>query len=194
MTIANDDSDEGPYTFKIHGTGLEAISPFAHNQALPQDVNADERVSTSDLLILVNTLLQTQTATPLVASESTPSYYLDVNADGRISTSDLLMVVNYLLTRSATPQATPAAATPLAAEADEASLVLFDDTNTQSASASGARIELTGSTAESESAPRTPVVAPLASSAVDAALTDDEDDDQPAENAELEWDLLALDV
>jgi hypothetical protein len=104
------------------GTVPEA-GPLAHNAAFPQDVNDDGRVSTGDVLSVVNSLLRT--AAPLTAMSQIPSrqYYVDVTGDGRVSTSDVLMVVNYLLRHAAAPQtvAEPAAAV------DE-SLVLFDDT------------------------------------------------------------------
>jgi hypothetical protein len=204
ITIANNDSDEGPYSFTIQGTGEVVASPFGHNAGLPQDVNADERVSTSDVLILVNTLLRnnaspltatalTATATPAAASP----YYLDVSGDGRVSTSDLLMVVNYILRNSAAPQAAPAAATaeeapaaaPLSASAVDAAFILFDDT------ADAAKTEVAPQvaavqTAQAESRRVASDSAQLLTADTISAVLVDGDEGSEAE----EWDLLALDV
>ncbi len=195
VTIANNDSDEGPYTFAIQGTGVAVASPFAHNEQFPQDVNADERVSASDALILVNRLLLGQSATPLAATDtgSTVTYYPDVNADGRISTSDLLMVINYLLSTSAAPQAAPAAA-PLAAPAVDEAFVLFDDTADATSDEPAARVEAGGGGDHGDTADSHASARALTSAAVGAALSIDEDDEAAASDEELEWDLLTLDV
>ena len=194
VTIANDDSDEGPYSFTIQGTGVAVASPFAHNQQFPQDVNADQRVSASDALILVNRLLLGQSATPLAATTaSSPTYYPDVNADGRLSTGDLLMVINYILRTSAAPQAAPAAE-PLAAPAVDDAFVLFDDTADLASDEPAARIEVSSGGSDHGGTSGSHASAPaLMPAAVGAALSVDEDDESTGDNAELEWDLLALD-
>ncbi len=128
MTIANNDSNEGPFTFSVQGSALAAV-PLAHNAALAEDVNDDGRVSAADLLAVVNGLIGPSSAQPQIAGDGStgsdvPSFYLDVNGDGRISVSDALMVINYILVPPAVqPQAAPAAA-PLADQA----FALFDDT------------------------------------------------------------------
>jgi uncharacterized repeat protein (TIGR01451 family) len=104
-------------------------APLIHNASLPQDVNADGRVSVGDLLIVVNSLLRT--ATPLTATSSTItslSYYMDVTNDGRVSASDVLSVVNYLLRQTTAPAATPLL-TVASPEATDQALVLLDDTS-----------------------------------------------------------------
>ena len=55
ISIDNDDASEHPYTFEIEGDGID---PFAgHNLAMPQDVNGDHVVTSSDLLMVVNRLI-----------------------------------------------------------------------------------------------------------------------------------------
>ncbi len=92
-----------------------------HNTALPQDVNGDGRITTTDALIVINHLLtggapssQPAAATPAAGSTTTPKYYLDVNGDGRITTTDALIVINHLLTGGSSSPATsaPAARSP----------------------------------------------------------------------------------
>jgi extracellular elastinolytic metalloproteinase len=199
VTIANNDSDEGPYSFTIQGTGEVIASPFGHNADLPQDVNADDRVSTSDVLILVNSLLRnsasplTATATPAAAS----SYYLDVSGDGRVSTNDLLMVVNYILRTSAAPQVVPAAAIaePLSSAAVDATFVLFDDTSDSAKSEAAPQVVVTLA-ASSEPRNLTSAASSLLTAAeVSAAFAGDDDDGDEANQASADdWDLLALDV
>jgi hypothetical protein len=201
ITIANNDTDEGPYSFTIQGTGEVVASPFGHNADLPQDVNADDRVSSNDVLILVNSLLRNN-ASPLVAS-ATPAaaspYFLDVSGDGRVSTSDLLMVVNYILRNSAAPLAAPAvasaeqtrAAEPLAASAVDAAFVLFDDM-ADAAKADSAPQVVAVQSAQADS--RKVAAAPaqlLTASSISAVLA--ADDVEEAAEAD-EWDLLSLDI
>lgn len=205
VTIANNDSDEGPYSFTIQGTGEVVASPFGHNADLPQDVNADNRVSTSDVLILVNNLLRKNEASPLSATATAAaasSYYLDVSGDGRVSTSDLLMVVNYILRTSAAPQVAPAAAIaeldtaePLSATAVDAAFVLFDDTS-DSAKSEAAPQVVAALAAGSEPSNLTSAASSLLSAAeVSAAFAGDDDDGDEANQASVDdWDLLALDV
>ncbi len=77
-----------------------------HNSLNPRDVNFDQRVTTSDLMVVVNELLRNG-AHSLAADQATPltsttgashPRYLDVNGDDRVSAADALMVVNALLT------------------------------------------------------------------------------------------------
>ncbi len=196
VTIANNDSNEGPYTFTIEGTGVAAASPLVHNSVLPQDVNADAKVTSSDVLILVNNLLRGQGAAPLAAvasNGSTPSYYLDVNDDGCFSSSDLLMVVNYMLRTFAAPHAAPAVAEPLAAPAVDEAFVLFDDTAQESTGENAARAESIAAakadTPRNASAPS----ATLTSPAVNAALATLDDQEQ-ADDKDFDWDPLSLEV
>jgi hypothetical protein len=200
ITIANNDSDEGPYSFTIQGTGEVVASPFGHNADLPQDVNADDKVSSNDVLILVNSLLRNN-ASPQVAS-ATPAaaspYFLDVSGDGRVSTNDLLMVVNYILRNSAAPQAAPAAAVaeeapaadPLAASAVDAAFVLFDDTADAKAEAAPQIVAAQSAQADSSKAASQSVQL-LTSRSISAVLASD--DAEEAAEAD-EWELLALDI
>jgi hypothetical protein len=118
VSIANNDDTEHPYTFALQGTGVEAAPPppppaLAHNAAWPEDVNADDRVSPRDVLIVINELMSQAEATsaaPLAATAAeftTSTYYVDVTGDGRVTTRDVLVVVNYLLNA---PSAAPVAA------------------------------------------------------------------------------------
>ncbi len=76
-----------------------------HNALNPRDVNFDQRITTSDLLVVVNELLrngphtlQADQATPLSSVPGSPKpRYVDVNNDGRVTVADALMVVNELL-------------------------------------------------------------------------------------------------
>ena len=76
-----------------------------HNELYPRDVNFDQRVTTSDLLVVINELLrngphtlQADQATPLSSSAGAPRpRFVDVNNDNRVSVADALMVVNELL-------------------------------------------------------------------------------------------------
>lgn len=76
-----------------------------HNTLMAGDVNFDQRVSPSDLLVVVNELLRngshslaTEGATPLsaLAGGERPRYF-DVNNDNRVSVADVMVVVNELL-------------------------------------------------------------------------------------------------
>src|SRR5690606_30374270 len=109
------------------------------NAALPQDVNGDTRVTANDLLIVINAVLAENRsgagqAQPLAAGVQMegnveyPRYAVDVNADGRLTARDLLVVINYLLDPPAPAQPAAAApsAAPLAAEAVDEALVLFE--------------------------------------------------------------------
>ncbi len=135
VSIASDDTDEPTYSFLVRGLlDNPGAVPLAHNASLPQDVNGDARVSPSDLLVLINSMLDEPAAQPQAAETGAgttqPKYFVDVNADGQLSPHDLLMVINYLLTApAATPSAAPSAE-PLAAPAVDEAMVLFDDTET----------------------------------------------------------------
>ena len=186
VTIANDDSDEGPYKFTVQGTGVAVASPFAHNLAYPQDVNADAKVTTGDLLILANNLLRGPVAVPQAAgSTSSSSYYLDVTGDGRLTSSDLLAVVNYLLkaqaASAAAPQAVPQAA----------GLVLFDDLADPATEADAPRVERYDEESEERGTAASPRTAPLLPQAVNAALDTSQDHDSTDEEL-FAGDLLAL--
>lgn len=82
----------------------DIVSAF-HNTLNPRDVNFDQRVSPSDLLVIVNDLLRNgsrslaaEEVSPLSASTgSERPRYIDVNNDGRVSVSDMMVVVNALL-------------------------------------------------------------------------------------------------
>ncbi len=121
ISIDDDDASEHPYTFEVQGTavalssgqGTVTVSSAIHNAALPQDVNGDHAVTSSDLLLIINRLnSQGASSVPngrsLAATAATPAgssgqtYYCDVNGDGKISLSDALMVINYLLQASGT--------------------------------------------------------------------------------------------
>jgi hypothetical protein len=133
VSIANNDDTEHPYTFALHGTGGAAAPPpaLAHNAAWPEDVNADNRVSTGDVLIVINNLLSASlapAAAPLAAAPLTAApaasaataHYVDVNGDGRVTPIDVLKVINYLLSPPVSlPSAAPKAASgaPLLAPA-----------------------------------------------------------------------------
>jgi hypothetical protein len=90
-----------------------ALSPW-QNHTNPHDVNHDHRVSSVDALLVINDLLvhgphsvPSQSATPLVATDTSPIKYVDVNGDKRVTSADALLVVNHLLV-------TPLAVTALA--------------------------------------------------------------------------------
>ncbi len=161
--------------------------PLAHNAAFPQDVNDDGRVSTGDVLVVVNTLLRA--ASPLAATTQTASqqYYVDVSGDGRVSTNDVLMVVNYLLRQAATPQA--AVAEPAASV--EQSFVLFDDTGDASASSATSREEdgsLVDVAPPLVSRLETPLLTPVG---VEAFFAEGDSADEELIDVDLEFDLLA---
>jgi hypothetical protein len=76
-----------------------------HNPLIAGDVNFDQRVSASDLLVVVNDLLRNgsrslanEEAVPLSATTGSPRpRYIDVNNDNRVSVADVMTVVNALL-------------------------------------------------------------------------------------------------
>jgi hypothetical protein len=76
-----------------------------HNPLIAGDVNFDQRVSASDLLVVVNDLLRNgsrslanEEAVPLSATSGSPRpRYIDVNNDNRVSVADVMTVVNDLL-------------------------------------------------------------------------------------------------
>jgi uncharacterized repeat protein (TIGR01451 family) len=118
----------------VHIVRLDAPSPqaavlsVAHNDAMPMDVNGDQRVSSMDALLVIGALLAPQpsasplAATPLAAPSGGTgaiSSYLDVNGDGRVSPLDALAVIRYLLAPQA-PTASSLVATASAATAPEA--------------------------------------------------------------------------
>jgi hypothetical protein len=73
------------------------------NPVDPADVNANGRVTQSDLLAIVNRLLAAGGVVRLPSYDLlTPGPFPDVNADGKISQSDLAGVVNRLLSQSVT--------------------------------------------------------------------------------------------
>ncbi len=133
VSIANTDDSEHPFEFVVQGYLAPAAAALAHNGTLPQDVNDDGRVNTSDALMIINHLLTGPAAAPLVAGISAepltaPSVFYDVVPDGRVNTSDLLSIFNRLLTQSAAAQplaAQPLVAQPLAGSVAEEALVLF---------------------------------------------------------------------
>ncbi len=134
VSIANTDDSEHPFEFVVQGYLAPAAAALAHNGTLPQDVNDDGRVNTSDALMIINHLLTGPAAAPLVAGISAepltaPSVFYDVVPDGRVNTSDLLSIFNRLLTQSAAAQplaAQPVPAQPLVASVADEALVLFD--------------------------------------------------------------------
>src|SRR3569832_708486 len=73
-----------------------------HNPLIAGDVNFDQRVSASDLLVVVNDLLRNgsrslanEEAVPLAATSGSPRpRYIDVNNDNRVSVADVMTVVN----------------------------------------------------------------------------------------------------
>ncbi len=133
VSIANTDTTEHPFEFVVQGYLAPAAASLAHNASLPQDVNDDGRVNTSDMLTIINRLLAGPSAAPLVAGDAAtplvaPEYFYDVVPDGRVNSSDLLSIINRLLLQQST--AAPQTAQPLAAAQDAVSdnvfLVFFD--------------------------------------------------------------------
>ncbi len=76
-----------------------------HNSLFPADVNFDQRVNTSDLLMVFNDLLMNgpravsvEQATPLSSTSGAPRpTFVDVTGDGRVNSADALAVINQLL-------------------------------------------------------------------------------------------------
>jgi hypothetical protein len=136
VSIASDDASESLYDFVIQGTGgttggaAAPLTQLAANPLLPLDVNVDGLVSPLDLLIVFNTLLQTNapvenavaapmaaelTATPSAALVEQRQYFVDVNGDGIVSPLDALLVVNHLLGQSSVTQSAAPADEEIAA-------------------------------------------------------------------------------
>jgi len=86
---------------------------FAHNAALPQDVNGDGHVSSLDALLVIDHLLDagiTNNAAPNATAQAvTSNSYLDVNGDGIVSPIDALLVIDYLDNQTSQPNAVGAA-------------------------------------------------------------------------------------
>jgi hypothetical protein len=87
--------------------------PRWHNRELAQDVDANGRVNSTDVLAVINTLLLDGARAP--AANELFAYHYDVTNDGRINTSDILAVINHILLN------TEASATP-AAESEDTSV------------------------------------------------------------------------
>jgi hypothetical protein len=200
VTIANNDDTEHPYEFVVQGTAGEPPPPpgFAHNAALPEDVNGDQAVSPRDLLIIVNSLAaqaQAPAAAPLVASpaaapaaNAASTYYVDVNGDRRLSPVDALWVINYLLTR---PAAAPSAA-PTAAGVDAVASAL-GATSGESADEASPMLALdTAAVAADGVAPAGQPPQLLSPASVGAALEAEQSFDPLVEAAELDPLLVAL--
>jgi hypothetical protein len=94
-----------------------------HNPTLPNDVNEDGRINSSDVLTVINTLL-VDGARPLGSAGELRSYLYDVTNDLRVNSSDVLAVINQILLNSEASAmsseelavAQPTAVEPLAAE------------------------------------------------------------------------------
>jgi Calx-beta domain/Dockerin type I domain/HYDIN/CFA65/VesB-like, Ig-like domain len=206
VTIANNDDSENPYTFMVQGTGMELVQPFAHNDAFPQDVNADSRVSPIDVLIVVNHLLARNAepaAAPLAVTSGggpTSSYCVDVNADGRLSPIDVLMVINYLLSQqAAAPSAAPLADTSagtdpalVAVAVDRA--IAQSEVSPDEALAEPLRLELapTSAIAAGDKSTAQPPTA-LADAAVSASFAADDEESDEAASAATDLVLAFLD-
>lgn len=83
------------------------------------DVNADGKVSTSDLLAIVNSILTDGLRTLPVVADVPP--YLDVSGDGKLTTSDALQLINEILrivNSSAEPAAEPLFSTTTTLDGD----------------------------------------------------------------------------
>jgi uncharacterized repeat protein (TIGR01451 family) len=167
---------------------------LAHNAAWPEDVNADNRVSTSDVLIVINNLLSASlapAAAPLAAApaaSAAATHYVDVNGDGRVTPIDVLKVINYLLSP---PAASPIAA-PLAAAPVDQAIALFDDTADAEAVEPPPRVapaaggSQAGAAATSAAAPQL-----LAAAAFGESLAAEEADDPAPFATDLELAFLA---
>jgi hypothetical protein len=94
---------------------VTARTPNWHNRDLRADVTGDGRVTTNDVIALVNTILSRGTRT--IDPTELLSFYYDANNDGRVTTADLIIVINHIL--QAQTDAAPLASEPLAAPAEE---------------------------------------------------------------------------
>jgi hypothetical protein len=90
------------------------VSPW-QNPANKFDVNADGRVSTSDLLVVINRILAGQLG-PLPQVATVPPY-IDVSGDGALSTVDALQLINFIITNPA-PAAAPLVTTTTTLDSD----------------------------------------------------------------------------
>lgn len=182
VSIANTDDSEHPFEFVVQGYLAPAAAALAHNGLLPQDVNDDGRVNSSDALMVINRLLTGPAAQPLAAGDTdqplaAPSLFYDVVPDGRVNTSDLLSIFNRLLMQAAAAQ--PLAAQPLAASATDEALVLFDVEEESSEETVAASEWLP--TVEASIAPSTQTAVLLLLEETELALTGDEDGDPAGE-------------
>lgn len=82
---------------RMEERAMFAVSPI-HNEAFPQDVNADSELTSIDALIVINTIHRTFNSPSLPAEgELSPTgAYTDVNGDGSVTAVDALLVVNQL--------------------------------------------------------------------------------------------------
>jgi hypothetical protein len=90
-------------------------APVWHNRDLRADVTGDGRVTTNDVIAVVNTILSKGTRT--IDPADLLSFYYDANNDGRVTTADLVIVINHIL--QAQTETAPLASEPLAAPAVE---------------------------------------------------------------------------
>ncbi len=172
VSIANDDTDEHPYTFAIQGVGTNgdenpgagvlggaattsAITPL-HNSSLPMDVSGDRAVSAVDALILIQHLRGARRLRRLGEAIT-----MDVNGDGAVSPVDLLAVVDYLKSAGPQSQATPTvqASAPVASPAASSATVA-------AASVVTANVALAAASGQTVASP-----AGLPASAVDQAMS-----------------------
>jgi subtilisin-like proprotein convertase family protein len=80
-----------------------SVESAFHNRGMPLDVNADGRVDSLDVLVLVNDINSGgQRDLPSELPYTTP--YLDPNNDGALSSLDVLLVVNFLNSDSSFPE------------------------------------------------------------------------------------------
>lgn len=82
---------------------------WAHNVAMPLDVDGNGVISARDALIIIDYMLAPGAAPLSATSSFSPAHFnMDVSGDGAVSPIDLLMVIDYLLVP--TPHATAASA------------------------------------------------------------------------------------
>ncbi|MBI3837198.1 MAG: hypothetical protein HY288_04595, partial [Planctomycetia bacterium] len=126
-----------PQTFSV---AVVNGAPY-QNQSSPFDVNNDHSISASDVLNLINWLLDHPAPDILpTVPPVPPMFFVDVNGDGMVTPKDLLAIINDLLNHGAAhpvPGASSNGATPLAsADAGVASALASTPTTSTSTSTS----------------------------------------------------------
>jgi hypothetical protein len=87
--------EAAPNSFGTVASLVTLREPAWHNRDLRADINGDGRVTSSDVVAVVNTILSKGTRT--IDPADLFSFHYDANNDGRVTSTDLVIVINHIL-------------------------------------------------------------------------------------------------